>query len=188
MGSGMPGGVGQISGIGIVVILVMVFLVRRNLRPRPLKIERLWIRPVIYAVITGATISASPFPTDAISLLVFVLAMALGAGLGWQRGRLTHIEVEPETHALTTRASAIGVVLIVGLLGVKILLRGAAPNNHSLLGIPAAAVTDGLVFLLGAMVVTQSLEMWLRARRLLAQAQAAKAALASPGPAPPIVS
>jgi hypothetical protein len=188
MGSGLPGGVGQIVGTVVVGLLVMGLLVRRNLRPRQLKIERLWIRPLLFALITGTTVGASPVPFDAVSLSVFVLALGLGAALGWQRGRFMHILVDPETHDLTVRASPVGIVLIVGLLGLKVLLRGARLDSHSLFGVPAAALTDGVVFLLGATVVAQSLEMWLRARRLLAEAQAARAAATSPSLGPSIVS
>ncbi len=60
-------------------------------------------------------------------------------------------------------------------------------QSRSAFGIPTAAITDGLVLLLGAMIVTQSLEMWLRARRLLAEAVAAKAGLLTASGNPPIV-
>jgi hypothetical protein len=99
------------------------------------------------------------------------------------------IDVNPETHALTTQASPIGVLLILAVLALRMLLRGAAIESRSALGLPASTITDALVLLLGAMVVLQSLEMWLRAQRLLDQARAAKAA-AGPdaGAQPPLVS
>jgi len=174
MESGMPGGSGPLSSALVVGLIVVIFLVRRNLRPRPLRIERLWVRPVLFALIVGTTITASAIPLDPLSLVVFVLAVLVGAGLGWQRGRLMRIDVHPETHDLTVRASPLGIVLIIGVLGLKLLLRGSGVDKHSLLGIPATGVADGVVLLLGTTMVAQSLEMWLRARRLLTEAQAAR--------------
>jgi hypothetical protein len=188
MGPGGPGGTAQILGPLITVVILAVILWRRNSRPRQLRIERLWIRPLLFAVIVSATVSATPFPFDPISLAVMAVALAIGAGLGWQRGRFMHIDVHPETHDVTSRVSPVGMIFILAVLGLRLLLRGAALESRSALGIPAAAITDGLILLLGAMIVAQSLEMWLRASRLLEAARAAKAGSQNRGAQPPLVS
>jgi hypothetical protein len=143
---------------------------------------------VLFALIVSATLTATPFPFDPLSLAIFALALAVGAGLGWQRGRFMRIDVHPETHDVTSRASPVGMIFIVAILALRLLLRGAALESRSALGLPAAAITDGLILLLGAMIVAQSLEMWLRARRLLDEARAAKAAPQTAGTQPPLVS
>jgi hypothetical protein len=176
------------AGLAIVAVVILAVVVSRSLRPRPLRLDRLWIRPAIFAIIVVSSLGASAVPSDAESLAILVLALGLGVALGWQRGRLMRIDIDPETHLLSVRASPLGMLLILGLLGLKVFLRGAAMDSHALLGVPAITITDGLMLLLGATVVTQSLEMWLRARQLLASAQAAKSAPASPSAQPPIVS
>ena len=180
-------GGGQIWGSVIAVGIALVVVMLRNQKPRKLRIELLWIRPILFGLIIGATIWASHVPSDVVSLSIFALALALGAGLGWQRGRFMRIEVDPDTHAITSRASPVGMILIVGILGLRMALRGLALETRSALGVPAATVTDALILLIGAMVVTQSLEMWLRARRLLDEARAAKAARTPVGAQPPLV-
>ena len=50
MGPGMQGGNAQIYTTIVVVLIMTVVLWRRNSRPRQLKIERLWIRPVLFAL------------------------------------------------------------------------------------------------------------------------------------------
>ncbi len=188
MGPDTMGGPGQIVATVIAVAVVLGVMLLRNARPRKLRVELLWLRPVLFALIIAATLSASPVPMTLLSLSVLALAVLLGAGLGWQRGRFMKIEVDTETHALTSRASPVGVLFIVAILGLRILLRGAALEARTPFGLPASAITDGLVLLIGAMVVTQSLEMWLRARRLLSDARAAKAMAAPGGARSPIVS
>jgi hypothetical protein len=184
----MQGGTAQIYSTILVVAIMTVILWRRNSRPRRLRIERLWIRPLIFALVVGATLIATPFPWDPLSLAVFALALVAGAGVGWQRGRFMRIDVHPETHDVTSRASPAGMIFIVAVLALRLLLRNAALESRSALGLPTAAITDGLIFLLGAMVVAQSLEMWLRASRLLEEARAAKAASENLGAQPPLVS
>jgi hypothetical protein len=188
MGDDISGGGGIVSTI-IAVGVILIVMILRNRRPRKLRVELLWLRPIIFAIIVVTTITASPVAMDVVTLAVLGVALAAGAALGWQRGRLMRIDVNPETHALTTQASPIGVLLILAVLALRMLLRGAAIESRSALGLPASTITDALVLLLGAMVVLQSLEMWLRAQRLLDQARAAKAA-AGPdaGAQPPLVS
>jgi hypothetical protein len=188
MGPGAQGGTAQILTPLITVAILAVVLWRRNSRPRQLRIERLWIRPLLFALIVSATLAATPFPFDPLSLAVLTLALVLGGGLGWQRGRFMQIDVHPETHDVTSRVSPVGMIFILAVLALRLLLRGAALENRSALGLPAAAITDGLILLLGAMIVAQSLEMWLRARRLLEEARAATAASQNPESQPPLVS
>ena len=96
------------------------------------------------------------------------------------------IEVHPETHDISAQASPVGMLFILALLGVRMVLRNAALSTP-IAGLPAAVIANSLILLAGAMMVTQSLEMWFRARRLLGEAQAAKAQSLSPG-SQPIVS
>lgn len=171
-----------IEGAGSVPIWVTVLglgvsltiMVLRNRRPRKLRIQLLWIRPLSFAAIVAMSVWAYRPPATALSLTLYVTAVAVGGALGWQRGRFMTIDVEPDSHAVTSRASPVGMVVIIAFLGLRVALRGIALGSYSPLGIPAAALTEGLVLLAGSMIVVQSLEMWLRARRLLVQARTAK--------------
>jgi hypothetical protein len=176
-------------GMIITVVIVVAVLVLRNRRPRKLRIEALWIRPVLFFVAIALALAAAPPPLAPLSVALMALAVVIGAGLGWQRGRFMRIDVHPETHDLTSTASPVGMIFIVAILALRIGMRGLVMQSHAFFGLPATAITDALILLVGAMIVTQSLEMWLRARRLLAEAIAAKAGAVtvSPGANPPIV-
>ena len=84
------------------------------------------------------------------------------------------IEVDPATHDLTSRASPAGLIFIAGLVLARLWMRTAMAQGASLAGVPATAAADALIGLAGGMMITQNLEMWLRARRLLAEAIAAR--------------
>jgi len=129
-------------------VLILALVLRRNLKPRPLQIERMWIYPVVLVFLLGSSLYGNP-PTTA-------LAIGFLAG---------------------------GLVLVVGLIAVRYGLRaylmggvdmsGAAP--HGGLGGTAVAATDALLAFTVGMMGVSRLEMWMRASKLLADAQAAKA-------------
>lgn len=179
-------GAGQGYGVVIAVAVALIVLLLRNRRPRRLRVEFLWVRPVVFLGLLAAMAFVSPPPLTSTAIGLAIVALVLGGALGWQRGRFMRIEVDPETHALTSRASPVGLVFVLALLAIRLGLRGALNENAARLHFPALAITDALVAFAAAMMTAQGVEMWLRARRLLAQAKAAKDGTAAPGVTPPI--
>lgn len=173
--------------IGVGIALVVILL--RNSRPRKLKIERMWLFPLLYVVMLAASFYAEPPPITGIGMAILGLSLMVGCALGWQRGRFMRIDIDPDTHEMTSRASVIGIAFIVVVMMARMALRTLLQENASVLHIPTIAFADGLVLLAVGMLSTQRLEVWLRARKLLADAQAAKAqaVTAQPGAQPPIV-
>jgi hypothetical protein len=159
-------------GLVIGLVIVAALLLFRNRRPRRLRIELLWIRPVIFVVIVALALFAAPPPLTPISLGLLALGLILGGALGWQRGRFMRIDIDPETHAISVRASPAGLFFIVILLALRQELAAVMRDNALTLHVPLNAVIDAFVLLSGAMMIVQGLEMWMRARRLLAEARA----------------
>ena len=167
---------GQSYGLIIGLAIALVVLVFRNRRPRALRVELLWVRPVIFLALLALSAAARPPPLTPLSIVLLVVAAAMGVGVGWQRGRFMRIEVDPETHALTSRASAVGIVFILVVLALRVAVGGAVRNKAIHLPVSPIAIADALLVLVVGMMSTQGLEMWLRARRLLAEAQDVKVA------------
>src|SRR6185437_2875378 len=157
-----------------------VIIILRNSRPRRLKLERLRVGPAIYLFLMAAALSQPPPPITPVSIAILAGAFALGAAIGWQRGRLTQIHIHPETHDLTSRASPIGLLFIFAILVVRYAARDLLAGNAGTLHLPIVAITDGFLLLAIAMLSVQRLEVWQRATRMLADAKAA-----APGPPPP---
>jgi len=157
--------------IPIAIILVVLALrFRRLTRERPLRVERLWIVPALYLAITGFTFwNIPPAPMTWAAAAAALLA---GAALGWQRGRMMQITVNPETHEISQRGSLAAMAFILALVLIRSLAR-----NAETLGIPGVhfdvmAMTDVLIAFALGMLTLQRVEMFLRARRLLEQARA----------------
>ncbi len=154
------------------VIIVLALRLRGLTRGRRLRVEWLWVMPtLLLAISVVVVVMARPAGLD---WLWMGLAFAIGAVLGWQRGRMIQISVDPESHELTSKASPAALIFIVALIAVRYLLRWAAATYGASWGLSVMMITDYLlVFGLGLLGV-QRLEMWLRGTRLVRDARAAK--------------
>lgn len=155
----------------LVPLIAVAMVVLRNSRERRLKVERLWISPVLFLALTALILANQPTPGAAM-LALEAAALALGALAGWWRGRLTRIAVDPATHALTSKTSPLGMLLILGLFAVRYGLRSLGAQTAGALHVSALLLTDVLMLLAVGIVCAQRLEIALRARRLLNEARA----------------
>lgn len=157
-----------------VVLIVVLGLRMRNVgRERPLKVGRLWIIPVVYLVLVAAAVAAAP-PVRPVEWAACLVALAIGAGLGWQRGRLIHISVDRETEDVRMKQSMTAFLFILVLIALKTSMRSiAGASGNTLFHLSPQGLTDILLcFALGLLGV-QRVEMYLRAKRLLAEARQA---------------
>jgi hypothetical protein len=151
----------------IIICIVLAFRLRSMNRERPLRIERLWIVPALYFLIAGLTFWNMP-PSGVAIWLWCAVAMIAGAAIGWQRGRMMRISVDPETHEVRQKSSPAAMLLILGLIVIR-----SGARNAEALGVPGVhvdvmAMTDVLIALALGLLTATRVEMFLRARRLLA--------------------
>jgi membrane protein CcdC involved in cytochrome C biogenesis len=159
------------SGITAAITLAIVVLVialrwRRMNRAVPLKPGRLWFLPTLYAGLVAAMYAR--FPPNGWNWAFCLLALALGGALGWQRGRTMRIEVDPVSHELRQTASPAALLFIV----VVMVARRSAQAGAGWLHLDMMAITDMLLAFALGLIAMQRVEMFLRARRLLAAARA----------------
>ncbi|WP_296596496.1 CcdC protein domain-containing protein [Phenylobacterium sp.] len=158
----------------LVPLIILGVVIVRNARARTLKIERLWISPTIIMVMAVLAFSHNP-PPGPFGLALDMAAVALGALLGWWRGRASTFTVDPATHVVTSKVSPFGMLLILGIFGLRYLLRGAISGETSVLHVTAAEATDSFLLLAVGLVSAQRLEWWIRARRMIDEARRAGA-------------
>jgi hypothetical protein len=142
----------------------------RNARERNLRVERLWIAPVLILA-GGVAAFTHDQPPNGLMIGVDAAAVAVGALIGWWRGRLTHISVDPATHVLTSKASPVGMLLILAIFALRYVLRVWAMQNAGALHVSVSGLTDAFLLLAVGIVCAQRLEMAIRASRLLTSAR-----------------
>ena len=151
--------------IGIIAV-VMALRLRRMGQMRPLKLGNLFIVPALYLVVAAIMFVQLP-PTGWVAIAC-ALALAIGAAVGWQRGKMMHIHVDPETYALNQKASPAAMFFLIGLIVVRMAARGMLGQNS---GVSPAVLTDPLIAFALGMFTVQRIEMYLRAKRLLEEAR-----------------
>ena len=160
----------QESWIGYAITFAIILVVfglrmRRMGKMRPLKLETLWIVPALHLAITAWMFVQLP-PTGSVAI-ASAAALIVGAAVGWKRGTMMHIQVDPQTHALNQKASPAAMIFLLALVAVRSLGRGVLGAE----GVSPAMLTDPLIaFALGMLTLTR-VEMYFRGRRLLEEAR-----------------
>lgn len=162
----------QLLPVAIPLAAAALILIR-NRKPRRLHPGWMWVLPVVVTALVATALYFTPHQQFGAAVWAgFAAALALGAAVGWWRGKTIQITCTPDGRHYA-QGSPLGLMLLLGLFaarrGVEIILEqeGAAWRLH------AAAVTDALLLFAAALVLAQRLEMWLRARRVARAATAA---------------
>jgi len=147
-----------------IIVVVMALRMRRMGQMRPLKLETLWIVPALYLAV--AALMFWQLPSRGWVAIASAAGLAVGAAVGWQRGKMMHIHIDPETHALNQKASPAAMFFLIGLIVVRSGARAVLGESG---GVSPAMLTDPLIaFALGMFTLTR-IEMYLRAKRLLGE-------------------
>ncbi len=159
----------------LLLVLPILFLRMRKMRkPQPLKLGRLWIRPVLLLVAAGVVLFL-PQPGQPVAAQLtlpewggLVLATLLGAAAGWQWGRTMHIEMHPENGTLMVTGGQAAILLLVVLLLFRMALRTGLEMEAEALHLNMVLITDAFILFSVALFSVRSLEMYLRARKVMA--------------------
>ncbi|WP_158285904.1 MULTISPECIES: CcdC protein domain-containing protein [unclassified Caulobacter] len=160
-----------------VVAIVFALRFRAMNKERRLKLEFMWILP---AIMVAATVFLFvQFTPHGADWLWLGLIFAVGATIGWWRGRLIPIAIDPDTHELNTKPSPAAILFLLGLFVVRFALKAFLESEAQAWHINAVLLTDGFVVLGVGLFAVSRLEMALRAIGLLREARATKAAQAT---------
>ena len=168
----MHGQVVQPTGITQYLIPIVVFAViftfrmRRMSQMRPLKLERLWVVPAIYCVVVAASFVTHP-PTAA-GWALAIAGLLVGAALGWYRGKTVAIHVDPVTHDLNQKASPLGMLILLVLVGAKMAAQAGGRAAH----LDITSLTDALLGMALGTFAAMRIEMYLRGSRLVEASRA----------------
>lgn len=145
---------------------------RKLSRPQPLKLGLLWVRPVLLLVACAAVLllpqpGVAPRILAAADWALLAAAALVGMAGGWQLGRTMAIEVHPEKGTLMVRNSPMGLLVLVALVVLRVGLRTGVKMEATAWHLDAALIVDALIVFTAALFTVRSLEMFLRARRIM---------------------
>lgn len=155
--------------IAIAVVIPLVLL--RNRKPRTLRPEYMWVAPlmVVAAIsfgIWGMSMSGRGHaPVEPLSLLILAVGLALGCAFGWQRGKMVTIFKEPDG-TLKAQASLIGIIILIAVLIARSSLKDYLGAHAADWHVNPNAILEAFMLFAAGTVVTQRIEMWIRARNI----------------------
>jgi CcdC-like protein len=151
----------------VIIAVVLAWRFRSMSRERPLNVGTLWTIPVVYVALIGWMFFALPPSTTGWALIA--AGLIIGAVLGWHRGKMIRIERKAKTGQLMQQASPLAMLLLVAIIVLKMGARAIFGDVAATQpGSGAMLLTDAFIgFALGLLSATR-LELYLRARRILA--------------------
>ena len=165
-----PAQYGPLIGIGVALVVILL----RNRAPRTLRPQWMWVLPAIFLplILFGLwgmrqAPNADLGPYGAADWIILIVAAVLGAVAGWWRGKMIVIHKAPDG-TLKAQASPLGLVLIVALVVGRSFLRPYVEGHAEAWGLNITAVEQAFLLFIGALIIAQRAEMWLRARTVSA--------------------
>ena len=172
--------------VPLIAPLVVAALVwRRTMRAKPktVRMTRLWIFPGLLLLVTVMSLWHEGFPGILMSF-VFITAAAAGGAIGWFRVHTFEFSLDAESGKVSARATQLGALLIVGLIGVRYLADYAIKAFGLNAGANVIHATDATLILSTSMLVARSAHTWIKARALIAAHKLRAAPAAEPDRAP----
>jgi hypothetical protein len=160
----------------LLLLPILYFRMRKLLKPQPLKLSRLWIRPAII-VLAAALVIWAPQPgvTRHFTLPewgLLGLGAALGAVAGWHFGRVMKIHVHPEDGTLMAHGGQVAVVVMMALILVRVGLRSGLQMEAQAWHLDMLLISDISLVFAATLFGVRALEMYLRAQKVMAASKA----------------
>ena len=126
------------------LVIVVVLLAVRMVRPQRISVTRMWLTPIILCGLTAWVIYANEMLNPAPPIEI-VLGLAIGGLLGIPfgalRGRHTDVRPTDRRGVMYLGSSWVTLVILLAVFGFRFVIRTLMPHRGSL----AATVGDGLL-------------------------------------------
>ncbi len=164
-------------------LLAFFIIVRRGLKPQRVKPNRLWVFPVVIALLVLLALSHGPFP-DAVALAVYAGAAAAGGLLGWFTTRHIELTLDEATGTVMSQPTLFGTAMTASVFLARFVLDQAMGSGGQGGGWKAIAVQHGAslalianagLLFVAARGLTRAWHMQVRIHPMLAAHKASKA-------------
>jgi Protein of unknown function (DUF1453) len=164
----------------ILIMLPVLYLrLRRMSRAQPLKLKQLWIRPALVVTAAVLAVFAPTLRSDDMHHFMVLdwawlgVAGAIGSVAGWYWGRTMAIEVHPQNGTLMVTGSQAAIGILAVLIMMRVGLRTGLAAQSRAWHLDALLISDASIVFTAALFTLRSVEMYIRARRVMGTATGA---------------
>jgi len=160
--------------------LIALIVLRRAGREKTVRVERLWVTPLLSLIAVAMTLGQEPVPGIA-AIAIMTVGAVVGVGSGYLRA--LHLELNIDDKGkVTSKATPIGTYLVAGFFLLRFALNyaingGWQPGPPRFVnpiqngGGGVLRLADSALLFSTAMMVSKRAEMWKRARALVKDRQ-----------------
>jgi uncharacterized membrane protein YgdD (TMEM256/DUF423 family) len=162
--------------------LIALIVLRRAGREKTVRVERLWVTPVLSLIAVAMTLGQEPVPGIAATAMMAVGAV-VGVGSGYLRALHLELSIDDKGKVIS-KATPIGTYLVAGFFLLRFALNyaingGWQPGpprfiNLTQNGGGVLRLADSALLFSTAMMISQRVEMWKRAQALVIDRQPAE--------------
>jgi hypothetical protein len=162
----------MVSYVVLAVMLAVVFGLRvmRSRNARVLNLSYLWIVPVIIIAIAGFSIAKDGMP-GTVKMSEMAVGLLAGAIGGWWRGKGTRITYDSASGKLMAQQSMIALLILFVIVGARAFIQMGVQTDPGMAQYKWLA--DGLLLFGVGFFGVSRIEMFLRGRKVLAEAKGA---------------
>jgi hypothetical protein len=159
----------------LIVLPILYFRMRRMGKAQPLKLGRLWIRPVLVLAAAAAVLFLPQPGHHAVRHFLVQdwawlgLAAGLGGIAGWQWGRTMAIEVHPEEGTLMVTGGQVAILVLAALILFRLGLKTGLEVEGRAWHLDALLISDALIVFSASLFTLRAAEMYIRAKRVMGQ-------------------
>ncbi len=164
----------NISGLLPLAIIALIAF-RRAGRSQSVRTRRMWITPLLSIIAVAMTLAEESVPGLAATAILLVGAAA-GIGAGYFRA--LHLELTIDSKGnVSSKATPIGTYLVAGFFLLRVAIDYAVTGswqpgpprfvNPTARGVDLLRLADAALIFSTAMMVSQRVEIWRRAQRLV---------------------
>jgi Protein of unknown function (DUF1453) len=164
----------------ILILLPVLYLrLRRMSRARPLKLKLLWIRPALVLTAAALVVFAPALGSHgtrhfmALDWVWLGVAGAIGSVAGWYWGRTMAIDVHPQNGTLMVTGSQAAIGVLAVLILMRVGLRTGLAVQSQAWHLDVVLISDASIVFTAALFTLRSVEMYIRARRVMGTATGA---------------
>ena len=147
----------------VILLIALSFMILWRRRGHKVRVGRLWVSPVLLAILVIVSIVAQPHTAfQAFNYLIFAGVTLLGGASGLVRARSMVLSIDPADGSVLSYTDGVAILLLVALIAARTGARTLAELGQ----VELPVIADATMLFAVSMVAVQRYFTWLRIKAM----------------------